>query len=83
MKVIKSIHCVERRQTRFPKSKKFRIRKKWAKREANHIYIPKAFQMGDTFYMHPTIYEQLRLDDLTKYQVFDPVARLRELALFQ
>lgn len=54
--------AVQRKQFRFPRSKKNRIRKKWIKREANFRSTPCAFQVGGTLIVHPSIYSQLELD---------------------
>jgi hypothetical protein len=56
-----SRHCVERVQFRYPKSKKLRIRKKWAKREENVRYEPRAYLYNkDTILCHPAIAKRLR-----------------------
>lgn len=39
--IIESDHLIERIQVRFPRSKKNRIRKKWAKRTENWVTIPR------------------------------------------
>ena len=59
-KMIESEACKERKQVRFPKSKKKRIRAKWSNREENFTYIPRAFQTKDGFYVHPSIAAKLR-----------------------
>ena len=48
-------------QWRFPRSKKRRIRKKWARRRANlrHKRVRYAVQMGDVLVMHPFTYDAL------------------------
>lgn len=51
--------AVERKQYRFPRSKKKRIRNKWAKREQNYRYIPRIYQLGDAIYAHPSLYQRL------------------------
>lgn len=58
--IIQSSQCAERKQFRFPKSKKKRIRAKWSKREENYKYIPKIYRVGNTIYCHPYYYEKLK-----------------------
>ncbi len=58
-KIFQSVHCVERKQFRFPRAKKRRIRKKWANRECNFKYIPRAYKMDNNLYVHPSIYQQI------------------------
>jgi hypothetical protein len=58
-----------REQVHFPRSKKRRIRKKWAKRPANWKVtvtpLECYMQVGGVIYMHPVVLERLRreLDD--------------------
>ena len=49
-------------QFRHPRSKKKRIRRKWAKDPRNYCMKPwdKFYQMGDTIYAHPVKIEQLK-----------------------
>ncbi len=59
IKIIESNLLVE--QYRFPKSKKKRIRVKWAKRPANwRPDIKRAYQMGDAIICHPIMAQQIR-----------------------
>ena len=62
LKVITDIYMVDRKQVKFPRSKKKRIRKKWAKNQDNYRWIPwdKVYQMGDTLIMHPSMLEKLK-----------------------
>lgn len=62
MNIIKSPHLVKRVQFRFPKSKRRRIRKKWAKQSKNFKTIPldEIYRMGNSFVMHPRMAERLR-----------------------
>ena len=61
-KIIESPHMADRVQVRFPRSKKRRIRKKWAKRPDNWRDVPWDHYLiahglgGQTFVlMHPTM----------------------------
>lgn len=49
-------------QFRFPRSKKVRIRRKWAKNPRNWrgTADPKIYKMGDTYYMHPDTWEKVQ-----------------------
>lgn len=55
-------HMADFMQVRFPRSKKKRIRKKWAKDSRNYRYVPwrKAYQLGDTVFAHPAMIESIR-----------------------
>ena len=48
----------ERKQVRFPKSKKKRIRKKWAKQAKNYAWkeVPKIFLIGNVVLISPKFY---------------------------
>jgi hypothetical protein len=60
-RIIESELCVQRIQFRFPRSKKKRIRAKWAKREENVRYKPTAYLAPEnTIYCHPKVARQLR-----------------------
>ena len=51
-------------QMRFPRSKKKRIRRKWAKQAKNFIVVvtPRPpIQIDDTLYMHPSDLERIRI----------------------
>lgn len=56
--IIESTACVD--QFRFPRSKKKRIRLKWAGQPANFRPSTKAFKMGDKLVCHPQLAAQLR-----------------------
>jgi hypothetical protein len=58
MQIIESPFLVE--QFRFPRSKKKRIRAKWAKRPANSRPARGVLQMGDKLICHPEFSAQLR-----------------------
>lgn len=58
MKIIESTNIVE--QFRFPRTKKRRIRNKWAKRPENQRPASKAVLMGDAFVCHPFFAARLR-----------------------
>lgn len=62
VRVYSSPHMADRKQVRFPRTKKRRIRKKWAKRPENYKTIPwdKVYQMGDAIYAHPAMIEKLK-----------------------
>lgn len=51
----------QRVQVRFPRSKRKRIRAKWAKRAANwrERWAPAAVFMRGTLYAHPTVYRRI------------------------
>lgn len=58
-----SAHLVERKQVRFPRSKRRRIRKKWSKRMENWRESPSPYiyqLMGRTLVMHPAMLVRLR-----------------------
>ncbi len=60
MKILESTSVVE--QFRFPRSRKQRIRAKWAKRPENfRPDLKRGYMMGDTFICHPIFAAQLRL----------------------
>ena len=61
-RVYSSPHMADRKQVRFPRTKKRRIRKKWAKRPENYRTIPwdKVYRMGDAIYAHPAMIEKLK-----------------------
>ena len=62
IKIIQSDLCMERRQNRFPRTKKKRIRNKWAKQEKNFVYNPTAYYIGnDSLICHPSFYYKLTL----------------------
>ena len=53
---------VDRKQVRFPRSKKRRMRKKWAKDVKNWRSEPSEtfYRMGNVVYAHPAMIERLR-----------------------
>ena len=55
--IIESVHLVEKRQFRFPRSKKKRIKKKWAKQDKNYKYFPQEnyYIIGNKIICHPII----------------------------
>ena len=56
LRVLESHHLTIREQVRFPRSKRRRIRKKWAKRPGNHASRPdpSIYKLGEgTLLMHP------------------------------
>ena len=58
--VVSPMMC-DRKQIRFPRSKKRRIQKKWRKRPGNWVNIPwqHAIKSGDIYLVHPAILSQL------------------------
>lgn len=69
IRIEKTRHAVKRVQFRFPRSKKKRVRAKWAKRECNVRYEPQILQAGNTYFVHPAIYERLAREiDLTPFE---------------
>lgn len=54
------------RQYRFPRSKKRRIRKKWAKRRSNYktVAVPQTdvYRVGSTIVAHPEIIDRIRAE---------------------
>lgn len=54
-------YITDRKQVRFPKSKRRRIQKKWSKRECNWkvTQIPQAYKTPRGFIMHPLLYSNL------------------------
>jgi hypothetical protein len=64
MEVIISPRLTVKKQHRFPKSKRRRIRAKWEKRECNfkHLPDPNYYIMSDTktIVMHPALWVELK-----------------------
>jgi hypothetical protein len=54
-----------RKQVRFPRSKKRRMRKKWAKQQRNYATVPSTeiIQMMGAFHMHPETWQKLKATD--------------------
>ena len=61
-RIVSSDHMADRVQFRFPRAKKRRIRRKWAKRRENYKTVPwdTAYRIGNTMYMHPIMVERLK-----------------------
>jgi len=59
-RIFESIHLTILKQIRFPRSKKRRIRKKWAKRPDNFVSEPAAYWVGGDLYAHPVIVRKMR-----------------------
>jgi hypothetical protein len=63
LRIIQSVHCTIRQQYRFPRSKRRRIRAKWAKSERNfrHLADPNMYVMRDqgAVVMHPATWRKL------------------------
>ena len=61
---------IKRQQVRFPRSRKRRIRKKWASKNCNWIVerIPACYQMGNVLYVHPRLYESVKAYFKTEYK---------------
>lgn len=59
IRIFQSIYCVSEKQTRFPRSKRKRIRKKWAKDKRNWTLKPAAYMLHGELHCHPDIYRQL------------------------
>ena len=60
MYCIESPHVGWMDQWRFPRSKRKRIRRKWANDLRNFKFKPASFMMGDTLVSHPSIVRQLK-----------------------
>ena len=60
MQVFESPVAVEREQHRFPKSKKHRIRKKWAKDNRNFIKVHKCYMVNNSLLCSPAIMLKLK-----------------------
>jgi len=61
VQIVESILAVERRQVRFPRTKKRRIQQKWRKDERNWFSKPCAYLVADLgLVCHPLIAERLR-----------------------
>ena len=60
--IYESLHCADRKQVHFPKSKKKRIRAKWAKRPENFASVPwpYAIRMNGVLVCHPAMAAQIR-----------------------
>ena len=62
IRIIPDSNMVERIQTRFPRSKKKRVQKKFRKDAKNWATKPMmmCYQMGDMMIMHPALLGQLK-----------------------
>jgi hypothetical protein len=60
MNIFESTLCVTRRQFRFPRTKKRRIRNKWKHRRENWKETPTAYLIGGALYCHPSIAQKMR-----------------------
>ncbi len=47
-------------QYRFPRSKKRRIKEKWAKNRNNYRILPTCYKFGDVFVAHPEYLAEVR-----------------------
>ena len=52
-------HVMVRKQTKFPRSKRRRIRKKWSKREKNYSLVPGMVYILGQWIAHPDIYQKI------------------------
>ena len=60
-RVVESLMATEKKQARFPRSKRKRIRAKWAKQEKNFEHLPSQYILGgNTIVIHPVIANKLR-----------------------
>ena len=55
-------------QFRFPRSKKKRIRNKWAKRDRNYRWEPHGYMVDDKFIVHPAYMAKLRTEMAAQIQ---------------
>ena len=62
LRIVVDSSMADRVQFRYPRSKRRRIRNKWAKRPQNWKTVPwdRVYQMGDVLMMHPAMAEKLR-----------------------
>lgn len=62
LKIFPDRYMTERKQTRFPRSKKIRIRRKWAKNPKNWGEVPstKIYRLEDCLIMHPAMIKKLQ-----------------------
>ena len=58
--IIASDLCIEKRQFRFPRSGKIRIRNKWKKNDKNFKFIPVIFKFGNSIIAHPSLVDKLK-----------------------
>ena len=64
MRIVEDPYCGKmiREQVRFPRSKRSRMRRKWAKRESNWRtrIEPQAYRMGDVMVVHPMLMDAIQ-----------------------
>ena len=62
MEVRTSSFLVDKVQFRFPRSKKKRMRKKWARQEKNYHFVPSnsIWTIGGSIYVHPQVLNRMR-----------------------
>lgn len=62
LKVYECPWMTVREQVRFPRSKKRRIRKKWAKQQRNYGQVPSSevILLADAVHMHPATLQKFR-----------------------
>ena len=62
LKLVSDHHMADRKQVTFPRSKKRRIRKKWAKQAKHYKWIPwdTMYRMGNTIFLHPSKLAELK-----------------------
>ena len=58
--VFVSQYATQRGQVKFPRSKKRRIRKKWAKQERNYGRTPGIFLLEGRLLVHPEVWKALK-----------------------
>lgn len=78
LNVITDHRMVERKQVRFPRTKKRRIRRKWAKRPENYKEFPlkTVYQVGNDLIMHPAMFAELQKQaEFKSAQATDPFDR--------
>jgi len=63
IKLVESEHLIERIQTKFPRTKRKRIQKKWMKQSKNYSSFPSKDILklsSDTWVCHPLIAKEIR-----------------------
>lgn len=63
IKIVCNPHCYTEKfeQSRYPKSRKKRIRKKYRKLYGKSVRRTLAYQVGDTIHVHPDIFDELTI----------------------
>ena len=63
MPIVSNPRMADWKQYRFPRTKKRRTRKKWAKRPQNYRWSPwdRAYEINGVLYMHPTMIHRLKV----------------------